>query len=130
MADTVTSQVVLGGKSTYVVHLTGLSDSTGESNVVKIDKSTLLNTLGVEPVRIIIQSVRWCIQGYSYIKLSWDHGTDATAMLLNGNGYDSFEEAGGLRDTLVNDSTGDLLLTSVGATSGATYDITLTCSLQ
>lgn len=130
MADTVTNQVILGGKSTYVVHLTGISDGTGESNVVKIDKSTLLNTIGVEPPRIIIQSIRWASQGFSYIKLSWDHATDVTAMILNGNGYENFEEVGGLKDTLLNDSTGDLLLTSVGAANGSTYDITLVCSLQ
>src|SRR5574343_990714 len=100
MADTVTNQVVLGGKTDYVVHLTGISDATGETNVVKIDKSTLLDQIGVEPPRIIIQSIRWAIQGYSYIKLSWDHGTDVTAMVLSGNGYDSFEEIGGLKDTL------------------------------
>lgn len=130
MTDTVTNQVVIGGKSTYVIHLTGISDGTGESNVVKIDKSTLLDTIGVEPPRILIQSARWCIQGFSYIKLTWDHATDATAMVLNGNGYENFEDVGGLKDTLLNDSTGDLLLTSVGAASGATYDITLVCSLQ
>lgn len=130
MADTVTTQVVQNSKAEYVVHLTGISDATGETNVVKIDKSTLTDVLGVEPPRIIINSARWCIQGFSYIKLTWDHATDATALVLNGNGYDNFADVGGLRDTLLNDSTGDLLLTSVGAASGSTYDITLVCSLQ
>ncbi len=110
----------------YVV----LSDATGESNVVKIDKSALLNTIGSEPVAIDIMSVRWNIQGFSYIKISWDHTADDTAMLLSGNGFDSFEEACGLRDPRTTGGTGDVLLTSVGAASGATYDITIVCRLQ
>ena len=130
MADTVTTQVVQNTKDRYVLHLTGISDGTGETNVIKIDKSTLTDVIGVEPPRIIIQTARWGIQGFSYIKITWDHATDATALVLNGNGYDSWEDAGGLRDTLLNDSTGDLFLTSIGAASGATYDITLVCSLQ
>ena len=90
MADTVTTQVLQNTKATYVVHLTNLSDGTGESNVVKIDKSTLLNVTGVEPRRIIINSIRWAIQGMTYVKLTWDHATDVTAMILNGNGFDDF----------------------------------------
>ena len=130
MADTVTSQVMQNSKMEYVVHLTGLSDATGESAVIKVDKSALTNTGGVEPKAIDIMSIRWNIQGYSYIKLAWDHTTDDTAMLLSGNGYDNFEEASGLRDPRSTGGTGDLLLTSVGAASGATYDITIVCRLQ
>ena len=128
--DTVTSNVVQNSKSEYIVHLTCISDGTGETNVVKIDKSTLLNTNGVEPIAANISSIRWATQGFSYIKLSWDHTTDDTAMILSGNGYDDFLGGACLRDPRSTGTTGDLLLTSVGAVSGAVYDITITCSLQ
>lgn len=130
MADTVTTQVVQNSKSEYVVHLTGVSDGTGEAAVVKIDKSTLTNVGGVEPHMISIMSARWAIQGYTYIKILWDHSTDDLALILSGNGYDNFEAAGGLRDPGTSGGTGDVLLTSVGAASGATYDITLVCMFQ
>ena len=130
MADTVTTQVVQNTKSEYVIHLTGISDGTGEAAVIKVDKSTLTNAGGVEPNNLSIMSVRWAIQGYSYIKILWDHTTDDVALLLSGNGYDNFSEAGGLRDPKTTGGTGDLLLTSVGYASGATYDITITCMFQ
>ena len=130
MADVVTSQVVQNSESEYIVHLTNISDSTGESAVVKIDKSALANVNNVEPARIIIMSVRWAIQGFTYVKLLWDHTTDDVALVLNGNGFDDFSAGGGLRDPSTTGGTGDLLLTTVGATATSTYDITIVCSLQ
>lgn len=129
MADTVTSRVVNNSKGKYTVHITGISDGTGESNVVKIDKSTLLTVAGAEPAALSIGTIRWNVQGFSYVKLHFDHTTDDTAMLLSGNGYDDFTPGGGLRDPLSAGQTGDLMLTSVGAAAGATYDITITCIL-
>jgi hypothetical protein len=133
MADTVNTQVMQNSEQEYVVHLTGISDATGESNVTKIDRSALTNTAGDAPVAIDIMSARWNIQGFSYIKISWDHSTDDVAMLLSGNGFDDFSDVGGLRDprsSAVTGASGDVLLTSVGAASGATYDITLRCRVQ
>ena len=128
MADTVASNVIQNTVSTdgiYKIHLTGVSDGTGESDVVKIDKSAFTSYDGSEPGIINLQSVRWNIQGFSYITLEWDHTTDDVAMRLSGNGYDNFAAGGGLRDPASSGGTGDLLLTSTGAASGATYDITL-----
>jgi hypothetical protein len=133
MADTVTTAVMQNSEMEYVVHLTGLCDATGETNVTKIDRSALLNTANLAPVAVDIISVRWNIQGYTYIKLSWDHTTDDTAMFLSGNGYENFEDAGGLRDprsSAVTGASGDVLLSSVGGVSTATYDITITCRVQ
>ena len=136
MADTVTNQSKpsLSDPNRYVAHLTGISDGTGESNVVKVDRSTLLLN-GVAPTKINIASCRWNTQGFSYIKLSWDHTADDTAMVLTGNGYDNQVEFGSLRDPNTSADTvtaaiGDLLLTSVGAAAGASYDITIECLLS
>ena len=127
MADTVTSNVMFSATNArrYIVHLTGVSDATGETNVIKIDKSTLTNTVGQEPTSLKIASIRWNIQGYSYIKLSTDRTSDQTLMLLSGNGYDNFEAFGFLKEASTTGDTGDLLLSSVGAAAGATYDITI-----
>jgi hypothetical protein len=128
MADAVVSNVVMNTVSTdgkYTIHLAGVSDGTGESAVVKIDKSAFTSYDGAEPNIIAIMSARWNIQGYSSIRLLADHTTDDLLLALSGNGYDNWEAGGGLRDPASSGGTGDLLLTSVGAASGATYDITL-----
>lgn len=139
MADTVTNagKPSLSNASRYVVHLTGISDGTGESNVVKIDRSalTLPNSSSAAPSRISIVSARWNMQGFSYIKLAWDHTADDTIMVLNGSGYDNFEDYGNLVDPntsgdAITGAIGDVLLTSIGGAAGSTYDITLECVLS
>jgi len=127
MADTVTNTTLKQDDKELVLHLTCISDGTGESNVVKVDRSSFA-ALYKDTKRLTIRSVRWAIQGFTYIKISWDHTADDTALVLNGNGYDEFPE--GLRDPntsadTVTGAIGDVLLTSVGAASGATYDITI-----
>lgn len=128
MADTVAIHPAFTGKRRKVVHLTGTSDGTGETGVVKLDRSALTNTDGV-PNTIVIISARWNVQGYSYVKLLWHHNAaDVVAMILSSNGYEDFEGFGGLHDTDTTNADaadGDIQLTSVGASSGATYDITL-----
>lgn len=127
MADTVTNTTLKQDDKELVLHLTCISDGTGESNVVKVDRSAFA-ALYKDTKRLTIRSVRWAIQGFTYIKISWDHTADDTALVLNGNGYDEFPE--GLRDPntsadTVSGAIGDVLLTSVGAASGASYDITI-----
>jgi len=140
MGNVVTSQVLQNDKRAYKLHLTCISDGTNETNVVKVDKSTLQSISGGAPSRLDIASVRWNIQGMGYVKLAWDHTTPDTALVLSGNGYDSFSgdgfpEAGGvsgnspsqglLKDPQSAGGTGNLLLTTFGATGNSSYDITL-----
>ncbi|HEX7828647.1 MAG TPA: hypothetical protein VF787_03290 [Thermoanaerobaculia bacterium] len=148
MADTVTTTQIFpptGGKaSTVVVHLTGNSDGTGESGIKKVDIATILNYFGIQPSGLRIEQVRWAIQGYSFIQLGWDRtAAQNVAMLLSGSGYEDFRgmvsKASGVGGTQDNiklggkpdpsagnaDNKGSILLTSNGAISGATYDITL-----
>lgn len=137
MADAVATNTIKGGAyaKRMIVHLTNLSDGTGESAVVKVDRSALTLPNGSSPNKINIRAIRWAIQGFTYIKLSWDHTADDTAFLLSGNGYDCFETYGVLSDPntsvdAVTGAIGDLLLTTAGAASGATYDITLELDLS
>lgn len=133
MADTVTTNTMMSGirSKRVIIHMTGISDGTGESAVVKVDRSTLIIPESAQaPTKLHIASVRWNVQGYSYIKLSWDHTADDTICLLSINGYENYETYGGLKDPntsvdTVTGAIGDILLTSVGAAAGSTYDITL-----
>lgn len=132
MADAVTTITLSNSPERIGVHLTSISDGTGESAVIKVDKSTLTSTLGTEPASLDIEDIRWAIQGMTSVRLLWDHTTDDVAMCLTGSGYDQFiAGAGGdyppkgLADPRSSGGTGDLLLTTNGAVSGATYDITI-----
>jgi hypothetical protein len=135
MADAVTTRNLVDNGKEVIVRLTNISDGTGESNVVKVDKSALATAKGAEPVALDIAWIRWAIQGFSSIRISFDHGTDVLAAVLSGNGYDDFAGSHGLHDgasaPLLTDSgtpgdgSGDLLLTTAGAAANSTYDITI-----
>lgn len=134
MADAVATHVICNTNTNYVVHLVNYSDGTGESGVVKVDKSTLLSTLGIEPVSLDIEAVRWNVQGFTSVRIYWDHTTDDLALALSGSGQEVFKMAEndpgykapyGLQDPRSAGPTGDILLTTAGLTSGNSYDITL-----
>lgn len=123
MADTVDTIVTFNGSRRYNVRLTNISDGTGESAVVKVDKSTLVNGNGTEPGRLHIMEIQWAIQGFTSVRLLWDNTTDDEIAVLENNGYRDYRATGGLIAPSVSATTGDILLTTAGAVSGATYDI-------
>ena len=130
MADTVTTQVLVSGSRKYVVKLTCISDGSGETNVVKVDKSTLVLANGQEPSKFSIEEIQWSITGFSYVKLSGDRTSDTTLAIIGpGNGYLNFRAVSGVVDT-GSGGTGDILLSSGSAAAGATYDITLVLKLK
>ena len=138
MADAVTTRTVGETAAQLVVHLTNISDGTGESAVVKVDKSTFFAPDAAEPAALDIESVRWNVQGFTSVRLLWDHTADDTGLVLSGSGYDDFrgedmERVPGLcalKDPRSAGGTGDIILTTAGAVSGATYDITLVLRKQ
>lgn len=136
MADAVATNTIIDNTGYIVVHLTNISDGTGESAVVKVDKSTLTAEDGAEPASLDIEQVRWAIQGFTSVRILWEHTTDDVALLLCNSGYDDFrgtppdagynvKTTGGLKDPRSTGGTGDIVLTTAGAVNGATYDITL-----
>ena len=124
MADTVDTLVSFNGARLYQAKFNCVSDGTGETNVVKIDISTLRDSNHVPPTSLRIMECAWNIQGFTYVQLLWDRSPKAECLTLNGNGYQNFEDEGPLIDAGTG-GTGSILLTSVGAVSGATYEITL-----
>lgn len=129
MADAVSSSVLINGPSKYVVRLTNISDGTGESNVVKVDISTLRLADGTPPSQISIKEIQWSIQGFSSVRLLWDQTADELIDVLSGNGYRDYSPFGVLSGANTG-GTGDILLTTAGAVNGATYDITLVCIIS
>ncbi len=130
MADAVTTRVILDAYPHYVVQFTNASDGTGESAVKKIDKSTLAGALGVEPLAVDIEAIQFSVEGFNYITLLWDHGTDDTVAVLSGSNFFDYRGDGLNKDPTPRDSTGDILLTTDGAFDGASYNIILHCRMR
>jgi hypothetical protein len=123
----VVDTIVLETTNVYrKIRITNVSDSTGESAVIKVDKSALVDVHGLEPRRLIIMYVKWAIQGFASVRLNFDHSTDDEGLVLPvGSGERDYFSDGGLKDPLSAGGTGDLLLTTNGGASGSTYDIVL-----
>ena len=131
MADTVDSKTLFSGRRRYIVKFTNISDGTGESAVVKVTKSSLTGPNGSAPSKIVIEEVQWSVQGFSSVRVFWDHTTDDEALVLGaGVGYMNFVAAGGNIDPASSGGTGDIIFTTAGAVSGATYDVTLVLRLK
>lgn len=131
MADAVTTNVVFAGTRRRIIQLINISDATGESDVVKVDASALTGPDGTAPTSVTVDAIDYNIQGFSSVVLEWDATTDnVIAVLPAGSGTLDFTYGGGIHDPKSTGTTGDILLTTVGASATATYDITLYLRLE
>ena len=136
MVDTVTSRVLRDGNNRYSVHLTNVSDGTSETNVVKIDRSSLTGPNGVDaPSKMSIEEIAYDIQGFTAVYLDWDDSTHQVGVKMSGQNFMDYRHLSNLTpddhaDQVANPEYGDIILTTVGAASDATYDITITVKLK
>ncbi len=125
MSDTVDTVTLFSGTLRHIIRILNDSDGTGESAVIKVDKSALALGDGSEPSKLVIEEIEWSVQGFNFVKLLFDHTADDEAAVLSGNGYKDYMGVGGLIDPASAGGTGDLLLTTDGGADGSSYDITL-----
>lgn len=131
MADTVHTHVLFDGERHYAVQLTCESDGTGESAVQKVDISTLDAPRNPEDGSTTpctytnIDKIVYQVNGFNSVSLDWDHTTDDNIAILSGNGWIDYTKYGGNTDPQSAGGTGDILLTSNGAISGASYNIVI-----
>lgn len=132
MADDVTTNVIFNGRRRYATHLTCISDGTGETTVTKVDATALRNTNGKAPGSLALTDISFNVEGFSYVVLLWSRTAgNEEMMVLKGRGSISYEKLGGLQDpNRTASGTGSILLTSVGAVAGATYQIDLKFKLK
>ena len=139
MADTVTTKIVFSSENRLVINITNESDGTGESNVVKVDRSTLTGPDRTNPPsKLRIDTISYNVAGFTSVKISWDDTlsgpSDETAVVLAGEGFLNFKPAGGLVPTLpattLSGAIGDLLLSTSGASLGDTYSIKIDLRLK
>ena len=125
MADIVSTQVISDTSGVkYVVKMTNISDGSGESLVKKIDASSA--TFMTEDGSRKIAKIWWSVnttKSIASVELVWGGETNATAMLLNGQGYWDLRTAG---NEIINNATtptGDVLLSTRDFVVGDNYTI-------
>ena len=125
MADLVTTQTIADTSGVkFVAKLTNFSDGTGESLVKKVDASEV--TFMTEDANRKIARVWYSINtanNKSAVELLWDGETNATAMLLSGNGYFDLRTAGNEIPNNATTPTGDVLLSTKNFAVGDNYTI-------
>lgn len=125
MADAVTSQTILDGERLFIGKFTNISDSTGESGVVKIDVSALAASASGNACNGVKINKIWAqTQGMS-VDILWDATADVICETIPENqfylmDYSSF---GGLPNNAGAGKTGDVLFSTVGAAAGDRYTI-------
>jgi hypothetical protein len=125
MADTVTTQTIADTSGVkFVTKLTNISDGTGETLVRKVDASEL--TFMTEDGNRKISKIWFSINtanSKSAVELIWAGATNATAMLLSGQGYFDFRPAGDEIPNNATTPTGDVLLSTKNFANGDNYTI-------
>lgn len=130
MANTVDVKTLFNGKRTKVFHFYGVID-TAESSVAKIDISTFTTSTGATATYTAIDKIEYCVSGAGFVTLEWDHTADDEIAVLAGQGCIDWTPMGGNVDPRTAGDTGDILLSTVGATAAIsatnmiTYDITI-----
>lgn len=123
------------GYKEVVLHLTALFDaSVEETDAIKLDLSKYLTKNLVKPIRSAVKWIKYSNQGLTYIKLAWDRAGEEVIAYLPGNseGVLDWSDVGGLCELSdgADGTTGDIRLTTIGADSGDTYDITMCVQLK
>ena len=126
MTDAVASQTLMDGPRNCAMKFTNISDGTGESAVLKVDVSGLETYQGLTCTGVTIERVEYTTDGMS-VSILWDASTDVLAVKLpqNQSGTFDFRKIGGLKNNSGTGKTGDVLLTTVGHTSGDSYMVIL-----
>ena len=128
MADALTSQVIQDGGRTAVLKFTNISDGSGQAAAVLVD----VDSLSVDPVTrqacngVTLQTITFSNIGMG-VELLWYATTDVPLLNLPQDWEDTIDfSAFGIPNNAAAGKTGDILVTTVGATAGDTYLLVLT----
>lgn len=125
MADTVSTQVLTDTTGVkYSVKLTNFSDGTGETLVKKVDASTttFMTEDGNRKISKIFYSINTA-NPKSAVELIWEGATNATAVLLSGQGFWDLRADGNEIANNATTPTGDVLLSTKNFAVGDNYTI-------
>ena len=125
MADVVTTQTIADTSGVkFTAKLTNLSDGTGETLVKKVDASelTFMTEDGDRKISKIWYSINTA-NNKSAVELLWDGTTNATAVMLSGNGHIDLRTSGNEISNNAGTPTGDVLLSTKNFADGDNYTI-------
>lgn len=125
MADSVSTVSLFSGQKRAAFVFNNLSDGTGEAAVTKVDISALPGA----PSKVKITRISGNTVGMA-VRVLFDHTTDDTVLILQGEFCMDFTPYGGLQDPASAGGTGDILFTTVGHTSGDSYSIMMEVELS
>jgi hypothetical protein len=126
----ITNKIVRQGNNYLETQFTRRGEAADETDVQKVDISTLAgpasrgNTI-VAPRSLKLVWVQFHVEGYDRVELFWERtaANDIIDIFSTGEECRDYERQGGLPDVNVGDGTGDILLSTVGASVAAMYDI-------
>ena len=125
MADTVSTQTLTDTTGVkFAVKMTNYSDGTGETLVKKVDASatTFMTEDGNRKISKIFYSINTA-NPKSAVELIWDGETNATAVLLSGQGFWDLRADGNEITNNATTPTGDVLLSTKNFANGDNYTI-------
>ena len=125
MADVVSTQVLTDTTGVkFGVKMTNISDGTGENLVKKVDASntTFMTEDGERKISKIFYSINTA-NPKSAVELIWDGETNATAVLLSGQGFWDLRADGNEITNNATTPTGDVLLSTKNFAIGDNYTI-------
>ena len=128
MADALTSQVIQDGPRSAILKFTNISDGTGQSGVVLVDVSSLSSDPLTNQVcnGVTLQSISYSNVGMG-VNLLWDANANVPLINLLQNWSDQLDFSDyGIPNNSGTGRTGDILITTTGATAGDAYFLLLT----
>jgi hypothetical protein len=127
MADIVTSQTITDTSGVkFVVKLTNFSDGSGETDTLIVDASntTFMTEDGARKIAKVWFSVNTA-NPKSAVELKWAGATNATALLLSGQGFFDLRTAGDEIPNNATTPTGDVLLSTKNFANGDNYSLVI-----
>jgi|TARA_E500000305_G_C3983981_1_gene218356 hypothetical protein len=128
MADALTSQTIQDGARTAILKFTNISDGTGQAAAVLIDVSSLAPDpkTGKACTGVTLQTITFSNIGMG-VELLWDATTDVPLLNLPQDWEDTMDFSDfGIPNNSGAGKTGDIVVTTVGATAGDTYLLVIT----
>jgi hypothetical protein len=123
MADAVTSQTLIDGERLVIMKFTNISDSTGESAVLKVDVSALAaSATGAVCDRVTVTKIYISTYGME-VRMLWDADTNVPFFLSAPNTTQTLDMSsfGGITNNGGAGVTGDIVFSTADASSGDTY---------
>jgi len=127
MADAVASQTLLDGERVAIMKFTNASDGTGETNVVKVNPSSLApSAAGGACDAVTITKVTGLTHGME-VQMKWKASTPVIIETIpQNNSYtQDYSAIGGLVNNAGTGKDGAITFTTLDASAGDTYTVVL-----